>query len=463
MLQVFNDNFSRAVCYLKAPADIIESIRVCHHMYSMQFPVRIKGKVQIFHAFRAEHSQHRLPTKGGIRFAPHVDLDEVAALAAIMTLKCAIADLPFGGAKGGIALNPRDYDVDELERITRRYTAELVRKEFIGPGIDVPAPDLGTGEREMAWMADTYNMMHPSDLNNMACVTGKPVTQGGIRGRREATGRGVVYVLQEFFRHPELVQAAGLQGGLAGKRIVVQGLGNVGSHFARLVQEEGAVIVGIGESDGTISAPDGLDVNDVLQWRETSGSIRHFPDAHTLDRSDDCLELDCDILVPAAMENQITVDNAPRLKAPLIAEAANGPTTSEADAILRQRGTVIIPDIFANAGGVTVSYFEWVKNLSHMRFGRMAKRAGIQTQRRIIQGIEMLTGQAFPPTLRAEILQGIDELELVNSGLEETMIQGFQLILDTMHQHSIEDLRTAAFVCGLQKVVTAYEQLGIWP
>ena len=209
MLQVFNDNFNRAVRYLKAPPDLIESIRVCHHMYSMQFPVRIKGKVQIFQAFRAEHSQHRLPTKGGIRFAPHVDLEEVAALAAIMTLKCAITDLPFGGAKGGIALNPRDYDVEELERITRRYTAELVRKEFIGPGIDVPAPDLGTSEREMAWMADTYNMMHPSDLNNMACVTGKPVTQGGIRGRREATGRGVVYVLQEFFRHPELVQASG--------------------------------------------------------------------------------------------------------------------------------------------------------------------------------------------------------------------------------------------------------------
>jgi glutamate dehydrogenase (NAD(P)+) len=306
-------------------------------------------------------------------------------------------------------------------------------------------------------------MMHPSDLNNMACVTGKPVTQGGIRGRREATGRGVVYVLQEFFRHPELVQATGLRGGLEGKRIVVQGLGNVGSHFARLVQEEGAVIVGIGESDGTISAPAGLDINDVLQWRATSGSIRHFPDAHTFDGPADCLELDCDILVPAALENQITVDNAPRLKAPLIAEAANGPTTSEADAILRQRGTMIIPDIFANAGGVTVSYFEWVKNLSHMRFGRMAKRAGIQTQRRMMQGIEILTGQAFPPTLRAEVLQGIDELELVNSGLEETMIQGFQLILETMHQHSIEDLRTAAFVYGLQKVVTAYEQLGIWP
>jgi glutamate dehydrogenase (NAD(P)+) len=463
MLQVFNDNFNRAARYLKAPADLLESIRVCHHMYSMQFPVRIKGKVQMFHAFRAEHSQHRLPTKGGIRFAPHVDLEEVAALAAIMTLKCAIADLPFGGAKGGIALNPRDYEGEELERITRRYTAELVRKDFIGPGIDVPAPDLGTGEREMAWIADTYNMMHPSGLDNMACVTGKPIAQGGIRGRREATGRGVVYVLQEFFRHPELVHTARLHGGLAGKRVVVQGLGNVGSHFACLVQEAGAVIVGIGESDGTIYAPAGLDVNEVLQWRATSGSIRNFPDAQTLDRSTDCLELNCDILVPAALENQLTADNAPRIKAPLIAEAANSPTTSQADAILRQRGTIIIPDIFANAGGVTVSYFEWVKNLSHMRFGRMAKRVGIQTQRRMIQGIEEMTGQPFPATLRAEVSQGIDELELVNSGLEETMIQAFQLILATMHQHNIEDLRTAAFVCGLQKVVIAYEQLGIWP
>jgi glutamate dehydrogenase (NAD(P)+) len=315
----------------------------------------------------------------------------------------------------------------------------------------------------MAWIADTYNMMHPGGLDNMACVTGKPVAQGGIRGRREATGRGVVYVLQEFFRHPELVHAAGLQGGLAGKRIVVQGLGNVGSNFARLVQEEGAMIVGIGESDGTISAPDGLDVNEVLQWRETSGSIRNFPEAQTLDRPADCLELDCDILVPAALENQLTADNAPHIKAPLIAEAANSPTTSQADTILRQRGKIIIPDIFANAGGVTVSYFEWVKNLSHMRFGRMAKRVGMQTQRRLIQGIEDITGQPFPAHLRAEVLQGIDELELVNSGLEETMIQAFQLILDTMHQHNIADLRTAAFVCSLQKVVIAYEQLGIWP
>lgn len=463
MLQVFNENFARAARYLKAPADLLESLRVCHHMYSIQFPVRIKGKVQLFQAFRAEHSHHRLPTKGGIRFAPHVDLKEVAALAGLMTLKCAIVNVPFGGAKGGIALNPRHYEVEELERITRRYTAELIRKNFIGPGIDVPAPDMGTGEREMAWIADTYNMMHSNGLDNMACVTGKPVGLGGIAGRREATGRGLLYALQEFFRHPDLVKTAGLSGTLAGKRIAVQGLGNVGSNFVRLAQEDGAVIVGLGESDGTISAPDGLDVNEVLRWREATGGIKNFPDAVTMERPGDCLELDCDILVPAALENQLTADNAARIKAPLIAEAANSPTTTEADTILRQHGKVVIPDIFANAGGVTVSYFEWAKNLSHMRFGLMEKRIGIQTQRRLISGIEDTAGRPFPAAIRDEMLHGIDELKLVNSGLEETMAQAFQEILAIMHQYNTEDLRTAAFICGLNKVVNAYEQLGIWP
>jgi glutamate dehydrogenase (NAD(P)+) len=464
MLDVFNANFDRAARYLKAPPDLLENIKACHNMYFIQFPVRIKGEVQVFHAFRAEHSHHRLPTKGGIRFAPHVDLHEVAALAALMTIKCAIVNVPFGGAKGGIALNPRDYEVEDLERITRRYTHELVRKNFIGPGVDVPAPDMGTGEREMAWMADTYNMLHPNGLNNMACVTGKPVAQGGIRGRREATGRGVQYVLQEFMRHPELLKTTGLDGGLAGKRVVVQGLGNVGSHFARLIQEEdGAVIVGVGESGGTLHAPQGLNINDVLSWRAESGSIANFPDTTTLASPAACLELDCDILVPAAVENQLTVENAGRIRAPLIVEAANSPTTTEADALLRQRGTVVIPDVFANAGGVTVSYFEWVKNLSHMRFGRMAKRVGIQTQRRMISGIEALTERPFPTVLRDEVLHGVDEFELVNSGLEETMSEAFQEIVDTMHQYGTDGLRTAAFICGLAKIVTAYEQLGIWP
>jgi glutamate dehydrogenase (NAD(P)+) len=463
MLQVFHANFDHASRYLKASPDLLENIRVCHHMYSMQFPVRIRGRVRTFHAYRAEHSQHRLPTKGGIRYAPTVDLNEVAALAGLMTLKCAIVDVPFGGAKGGVALNPKDYEPEELERITRRYAAELIRKNFIGAGIDVPAPDMGTGEREMAWIADTYNMMHPTGLDNIACVTGKPVTQRGIRGRLEATGRGVLFALQEFFRHPDLVKRTGLSGELSGKRVVVQGLGNVGSHFARLAQEDGAVIVGVGESDGTLHAADGLDVNEVLRWRDETGGVRNFPGAVTLDRPADCLELECDILVPAALENQLTQDNAAHIRAPLIAEAANSPTTAEADSLLRQRGKVIIPDVYANAGGVTVSYFEWVKNLSHMRFGRLAKRVDVQNQRRMIAGIERLTGGHFPDEIRADVLQGVDELELVISGLEETMIRGSQEIVDTMHQHGIDDLRTAAFVCGLTKVVVAYEQLGIWP
>ena len=464
MLQVFNDNFDRAARYLQAPADLLEYIRACHSMYSIKFPVRIRGEVKIFHAYRAEHSHHRTPTKGGIRFAPDVDLDEVAGLAALMTLKCAIVNVPFGGAKGAIALDPRAYEVEELERITRRYTTELVRKNFIGPAVDVPAPDMGTGEREMAWMADTYIMLNPSELNSLACVTGKPVGQGGIRGRTEATGRGVQYALREFFRHPELVKATGLHGDLTGKRIAVQGFGNVGSHFARLVQaEDGVVIVGLAERDGTIYAPKGLDVQAVLQWRDTTGSIKHFPDATTLNDAKACLELDCDILVPAALQNQITAENAGRIKAPLVAEAANGPTTSAGDAILRAQGKVIIPDIYANAGGVTVSYFEWVKNLSHMRFGLMEKRIGIRTQRQMMSGIEAVTDQAFPAPIREEILHGIDEIELVKSGLEESMVESFQEIVEIMHEKQTPDLRTAAFVCGLHKVVVAYQALGIWP
>jgi len=464
MLQVFNEHFDRAARYVKAPVDLLEYIRACHSMYSIKFPVRIRGDVQIFHAYRAEHSHHRIPTKGGIRFAPDVDLDEVAALAALMTLKCAIVNIPFGGAKGAIALDPRAYEADELERITRRYTTELVRKNFIGPAVDVPAPDMGTGEREMAWIADTYIMLHPNELNSMACVTGKPVGQGGIRGRLEATGRGIQYALRECFRHPELVKAAGLQGDLAGKRIVVQGFGNVGRHFARLVQaEDGAIIVGLAERDGTIYAPEGLDIQAVQQWRETTGSIKGFPDATTLNDPKACLELDCDILVPAALQNQITAENAGHIKAPLIAEGANGPTTSAGDAILRERGKIIIPDIYANAGGVTVSYFEWVKNISHIRFGLMEKRIGIRTQRQMITGIEAMTARAFPTLIRDEMLHGVDELALVNSGLEESMVESFQEIVEIMHHNQTPDLRTAAFVCGLDKVVRAYQELGIWP
>ncbi len=464
MLEVFDANFACAAPYLQVSDDVLEHIKACNSVYFIQFPVRIRGRVQLFHAFRAEHSHHRLPTKGGIRFAPDLDLHEVAALAAIMTIKCAIVNVPFGGAKGGIALNPRDYTSEELERITRRYTTELIRKGFIGPGVDVPAPDMGTGEREMAWMADTYNMLHPDGLDNLACVTGKPITQGGIPGRLEATGRGVLYALREFFQHPDLVAKAGLSGSLNGKRIVVQGLGNVGSHFARLAQdEEGVLIVGIGEAGGTVYAPTGLDVNKLIQWRRETGSIIDFPDAISFPSSTACLELECDVLVPAAIENQITVENAARIQAPLIVEAANSPTTAEADAILQQRGTLIIPDVYANAGGVSVSYFEWVKNLSHMRFGRMAKRVGMQTQRRVITGIESLTGHNFPSDLREEVLHGVDELELVNSGLEETMVEAFQEIVDIMHQHKTRDLRTAAFVCGLNKVAASYEHLGIWP
>ena len=465
MLQVFEDNFHRATPHVQAQRGLLEHIRVCHAVYSMKFPVRIKGEIRIIDAYRAEHSHHRSPTKGGIRYSPHVNLDEVQALAALMTFKCALVDVPFGGAKGGVAINPQEYDSDELERITRRYTLELIRKNFIGPAVDVPAPDMGTSEREMAWIADTYSMLHPTGLDNAACVTGKPVQQSGIRGRTEATGRGVMYALQEFFRHPDMVKATGLDGGLAGKRVVVQGLGNVGSHFALCAQSEAkVVVVGLGEWDCTLHAPNGLDVAAVLEWKKKTRSIRGYPEAVTIDAPAACLLLPCDILVPAAMENQINADNAGHIQARLIVEAANSPTTSAADSVLRDRGITVIPDVYANAGGVTVSYFEWTKNLQHLRYGRLDKRSGAQMQQSLIDGIETVSGKPFPPDLRDKLLRGVGELELVRSGLEETMVEAFRQIAELKRSEpTIPDMRVAAFVSSLRKIVTSYEQLGIWP
>ena len=466
MLSTFEENLKRAASFVDMAPGIFDQIRACNSLYSMQFPVKIDDETHVIRAYRAEHSHHRMPTKGGIRFAPQVDLEEVAALAALMTLKCAIVEVPFGGAKGGVAINPRDYSVDQLERITRRYTVELVRKNFIGASIDVPAPDMGTSEREMAWIADTYSTLNMSGLDNLACVTGKPVSQAGIRGRTEATGRGLQYALRECFNHQDLLDDCGLSpGSLGGKRIVVQGLGNVGKHFARLVQsEDDAQIVAIGEWDCTIHAEDGLNVDDVLNWRRETGSVKDFPGAKTLPKPEACLELDCDILVPAALQNQITKANASKIQAKIILEGANGPTTTAADEILKKRKCLIVPDVYANAGGVTVSYFEWAKNLHHLRFGRMDKRADLQSRRNLIEGFEETANKPFPERLKRQILAGHGELELVNSGLEETMIDAFQQMAEIYRRvDDISDLRTAAFVLALRRIVVAYEELGIWP
>jgi glutamate dehydrogenase (NAD(P)+) len=457
--------FDRAARHVDLPKGLLQQIRVCNNVVQVQFPVRIGNKYEIFTGWRAEHSHHRKPTKGGIRFSRMVNQDEIVALAFLMTFKCALANVPFGGSKGGVCLLARNYQPEQLERITRRFTAELIRKNFIGPGENVPAPDYGTGEREMAWIADTYDAFHPGQLDNMACVTGKPVTQGGIRGRSAATGRGVVYGLREFFRQREEVRHAHLSGGLEGKRISVQGFGNVGQHAARILQEEdGARIVAIGEWDGTAYSPDGLDVQALARHRKKTGSIRGFRGAKTLPSGLDSLEVDCDVLIPAALENQITLENVRRVRARVIAEAANGPLTPGAEEYLLARDVFIIPDIYLNAGGVTVSYFEWTKNLSHIRYGRMEQKIDERKRSLLVDAVEQATGNKLGDKQRRRVIEAVGEEDLVNSGLEETMTTAFSEILGVMRRRrSITDMRTAAYVVALDKVGTSYLQLGIFP
>ncbi len=459
-----NSYFEKAAALTEYPRGLLDQIKLCNSVYAFEFPIRRAGGFEVISGWRVEHSHHRLPVKGGIRFAPTVSEDEVKALAALMTYKCAIVDVPFGGAKGGVRIDTKQYSVEELEAITRRYTAELIKKNFIGPGTDVPAPDYGTGPREMAWIFDTYSAFNPGQIDALACVTGKPVSQGGVRGRVEATGRGVYYGLREACDDLEDMKAVGLSRGLDGKRIVVQGLGNVGYHTARFCRDNGAVIVAVAERDGAIVRPEGLDVEAVGRHHHETGTIRDFPGARTLTPSNLALELDCDILIPAALENQITAENAPRIRARIVAEAANGPTTAEAEKILLDRGVLIVPDIYLNAGGVTVSYFEWVKNISHVRFGRVGKRFEESSFDRMLRAVEKATGQSFPDAERRVIVHGPEEIDLVNSGLEETMVAAHQQIRELARcDPRITDLRTAAFLSALNKVAISYLELGIFP
>jgi len=460
-----NQSFDVAATFTDYPKGLLDQIRCCNSVYRFDFPLRRQdGSIEVIHAWRAEHSHHKLPVKGGIRYSPEVYEEEVMALAALMTYKCAIVDVPFGGAKGGIRIDPARYTVEELERITRRYTHELVKKGFIGPGIDVPAPDYGTGEREMAWIADTYAALNPAQIDAMGCVTGKPVAQGGVNGRREATGRGLFFALREACQQPDLMQPLGLSLGLDGKRVVVQGLGNVGYHAAKFCREGGAVLVAIAEREGAIFSEAGLNEDAVFQHRKQTGSILNFPGATNLPSSAAALELPCDVLIPAALEGVFTAENAPRIQARIILEGANGPTTPEADPIFRAKGTLVIPDIYCNAGGVTVSYFEWLKNLSHVRFGRMSKRHEQANELQMLRAIEIATGKRFTEAERAEFAKGPDEADLVNSGLEETMISALHDLLETRRQHpGVPDLRIAAFLNAIHKVAHTYMQMGIFP
>ena len=457
--------FNAAAKFTDFPKCLLEQLRVCNSVYRFDFPLRRNnGEIEVIHAWRVEHSQHKMPVKGGIRYSPDVYEEEVMALAALMTYKCAIVDVPFGGAKGGIKVEPKSYELSELERITRRYAAELTKKGFLGPGVDVPAPDYGTGEREMAWIADTYATLNPGQLDALGCVTGKPVTQGGVRGRKEATGRGLYFALREAVNEPTEMKRLGLAPGLEGKRVIVQGLGNVGYHAAKFIREGGARITVIAEQEGAISNPRGLNEDEVFKHRRETGSILNFPGATNIPDTRGALELECDVLLPAALEGVFTRDNAPRIKARIILEGANGPTTPEADPIFREKGILVIPDIYCNAGGVTVSYFEWLKNLSHVRFGRMQKRHEQASELSMLKAIEEATGRRFTDTERAAIAKGPDEQDLVNSGLEETMIAAFHELLHAQRQtKGMPDLRIAAFMIAIQKVARSYIEMGIFP
>jgi glutamate dehydrogenase (NAD(P)+) len=457
-------SFDKAAQFTTWDPGILEQIKQCNAVYRMHFPVKIGDKVEVIKAYRVQHSHHKLPCKGGIRFAMSVNLDEVMALAALMTYKCAIVNVPFAGAKGGITIDPKKYTPYELEKITRRYTSELIKKNFIGPGIDVPAPDYGTGEREMAWIVDTYTSMRPGEIDALGCVTGKPVTQGGVRGRREATGLGVFYGLREVLSMQDVMDKLGMATGVEGKRIVVQGLGNVGYHTAKFFQEHGAKIVGLSEYEGAIYNVDGLDIDKVVEHRKQKGSILNFPGGTNFAKNTDALEMDCDVLIPAALENVINGENAPRIKAKIIGEAANGPLTPEADEILAKKGALVVPDMYLNAGGVTVSYFEWLKNLSHVRYGRMEKRFTENLNTHILGQIEGLTGKTVDAKEKSLILHGPEEVDLVRSGLEETMITATREIMEVWKSNpKIPDMRTAAYVVAINKVGTSYAELGIFP
>jgi len=460
--------FNRAVALMDLAPGLEEKIRVVNATYTVRFGVRLRGEIKTFTGYRSVHSEHMEPVKGGIRFSLGVNQDEVEALGALMTYKCALVEAPFGGSKGGLRIDPREYNDAEMEMITRRFAYELIKRDLINPSQNVPAPDMGTGEREMAWIADQYARMNTTDINAKACVTGKPLHGGGIAGRVEATGRGVQYALREFFRHPEDIAIANLEGTLKGKNIIVQGLGNVGYHAAKFLSEEdGANIIGIIERDGSLYDPDGLDVEAIHKWLAKHGGLAGYMDTHFDKDGVKLLEAKCDILIPAALESVINLTNAARIKASLIIEAANGPITAGADEVLREKGIVIIPDMYANAGGVTVSYFEWVKNLSHIRFGRMQRRQEESRHQLVVDELQRLDrylGDAWSmsPDFKRKYLRGADELELVRSGLDDTMRTAYQSMREIWHsREEVEDLRTAAFIVAIERVAKSYAAKGL--
>jgi len=461
-------NFKKATKYLQKingeeflTDDLANQIMMANATYLVRFGVRLRGKIFTFTGYRSVHSDHFEPVKGGIRYDLLVDQKEVEALAALMTYKCALVEVPFGGAKGGLIININEWKPEELEKITRRFTQELAKRDLINPSQNVPAPDVGTGEREMAWMADEFRRLNPTDINAWACVTGKPVNKGGISGRTEATGRGVKYALKAFFENDIDVKKTGLEKGLKGKKIIVQGLGNVGYYAAYFLSiEDNAIITHVIERDGAIINEEGIDIKSLKSYLISNGTIRGFKGF--VESGPEILEEKADILIPAAMELVINKDNADRIQSPVIIEAANGPISSEADDILTKKGKIIIPDLYANAGGVTVSYFEWIKNLSRIRFGRLQRRAQESQMSNLIDGIEAMTGKEFPLAFKSSTVQGLSERDLVFSGLEDTMTETYKAISRLWNSEAgIPDLRTAAMMIAVKRIVQSYSSMGI--
>jgi glutamate dehydrogenase (NAD(P)+) len=459
-----NSYVDKAARFTKHPTGLIEQIKQCNSVLKVTFPLRLKrGKFKVIEAFRVQHSHHKSPVKGGIRYSTMVSEDEVKALAALMSYKCALVNVPFGGAKGGVKIDPTAYTVEQLERITRRFTSELIKRNSIGPAVDVPAPDYGTGAREMAWIADTYMAFNSQQVNALGCVTGKPLTQHGIRGRTEATGRGVFFGIREAVDGYEDMQKLGLYPGLDGKTVIIQGLGNVGYFAGVNLQQNGAIIAGIAEYDGGIFNPEGIDVQALQQHRQETGSILNFPGSQNVENGRDLLEFECDILIPAALENQITSENAAKIKAKIIAEAANGPVTAAAEKILKKKGVFIIPDLYLNAGGVTVSYFEWLKNISRVSFGKINKRYNELNNEMMVSAIEDASDTNLPFEQRNKLIQGAGERELVDSGLEGVMVNAYGEVNEIRKEKDLPDLRTAAFVSSLEKIAISYLELGVFP
>lgn len=456
--------FDRAAHLTNLPAGLLDQIKCCNSVYRMKFPVKTdEGEIVVVEAYRAQHSHHRLPCKGGIRYSPHVTQDEVIALAGLMTYKCAIVGVPFGGGKGGVCVDPRSESAEFLERVTRRYTAELVKKNFIGPAIDVPAPDYGTGEREMGWIADTYRALKFNELHPSACVTGKPLALHGIPGRTGATGRGVYFGIRECLGRKSLMKEYGIEPGVEGKKIIVQGLGNVGFYAAKFLSKAGALIVGIAEASGGLVDDSGIDVEAAQAYLREHGSFDGYGSGKFIKDSASLLEMECDVLIPAALENQIHEENAEKIRAVVIAEAANGPVSFSAEEILLKRGKLLIPDLYLNAGGVTVSYFEWLKNLSHVSFDRMTSRYAEVMKTRMVDMVEKMTERQLDDEEKALITEAPNEEDYVNTALEETMARAFHSIYDHWRTRDLGDLRTAAFNLAIKRLAKSYENNGIFP